>query len=484
MTQYEPHPDTTAARQPITGESYGISLDTPLLTIIPDLGRLGLTAADGVVVLEPIVPRNCDIVDAFEASDFLAAVHYTPGGGPGTYTLPELAALSGRQAMRIHAIIRHMTELLPDIIHAEGKATIPNADLSSGSGGTILAADLYTFNTVILEPVRIAGRKPNEAELAEIARQKAERDHKRAQSRETYRAALIEADAGKTNLTLQDHATVTIMDKRYRLPLDSVPAIVAGRLFEALSMPAAYVRRNQVDRDKLRRQIWELMSLDERRLLSEKDEVVHGPATPPGIKKEIDRMLGKITYQLGITANIGGVHRRLVGIHELQVQYHAEPPTPGETSTIPVLHAPETPEHLLRTRNDAEPVSAEDIAYIQQTLETLRSVTARISHQEAIDILDFMMSSQGKYALHETLTRSGHAAQYKAKLESIHTMLRHTLGGSSYWLAMRERIIKGYSTKGSQSGVRQVSGGLPITTRWHIGVVSDRAKTWHDRFDS
>jgi hypothetical protein len=482
MIPPEHRPDSGATPNPACNESYALPTETPLLTIIPELGRLSLEASDGTVLLAPTKVTNYDMVDAFEITDFLATVHCARDGGPGSYTLLELAELSGRIPMRAHEVMRQMARLLPDIIRAEGEAELARAKVSEDFG-RMTRSTLQTFSTIRLDAVRIAGRKPNQDELGERAKQKALLSNKHTEYRQGYRAALIEAEAHKTDLTKQDHAIITVRDQQYRLPLGSVPAIVAGRLLEALTMPTVYVRRDEIKEPRLRRQIWDLMSLDERRLFSDKDSIIHGSTTPAEVIAEMKRTLTKLTPQLGITERIGSVHCRMVRPHDLRVSYHAEPPAPSEDTVAPVLYAPDTPEYLLQGPADGTAPDADTMAFAELTLESLRTTT-RISHQDAIDILDFTMSTQGKHALLQTLTQDGQRDKYKTTLEGIHTMLYRSLGGGSYWLALRERMIKGYGSKGSQGSIKQVSGGLPTTTRWHIGVMSDQEKSWQDRFDS
>lgn len=179
---------------------------------------------------------------------------------------------------------------------------------------------------------------------------------------------------------------------------------------------------------------------------------------------------------------LGSLYRPLLEPGTLQVDYADEPLDKAEAERVTPIFPPGTEVELIEAKARGE-LRPDDLTQAFTILSIMNeSGESRLKHGDSIDILNFIMSREGKYALRAALAAQGGGQEFRSTLDAIHQLLGCSLGVASYRIAVRERIIAGNAWGQAKSHVQQVGGALsPITTKWHIGIKSDDSQTAKDR---
>jgi len=445
--------------------------EEPLVTFIPALGEVVVTAATGEVISEP---ASVEGGTGF-AFDYLAGTfsQIYLQCGPGIHTIPDIAEQAGLSSGDVLSAVRRFDWLLPsDLVDTEGiTQLLPSRPLFPTEFPRIGVEPIISIPAlVLLGPMRLASRRPTVEELAVRNETKAARAAVKAAALEERRVETLAADLEKIDTTRRDHALVTLHGHHFHIPLESRQAIIAARTIEAVA--SLDPGQTGFTDKSLYATIWQLMSLAERRMFTDKDEVLyaHRSAT---INKEVDAVLNGLTGRMNITRRGRSASHYYMPVppEDIAVSYHEEPIDAAELERVSTVLPPGIPRTRIETAQYGE-ATPENTAFAEEVVR-LAASGENLSQTLSIEILDFIMGSAGKQALRVVLERQGRPKQFKAVLERVHLVLRGSLGGMSYWTASRARMIKGYGSHGSNAGVQQVSGGLPTTTKWYIGVMGD-----------
>lgn len=249
------------------------------------------------------------------------------------------------------------------------------------------------------------------------------------------------------------------------ISLETPEAILAARLIEAVAnMPG---KANTPARN-LALEAWNNMPLAERALFVDGLKLYRNSPSSDVIK-QIESIVIGLTGQLQITRRGQGSYNTTsynttndpltISIESAPVEEHS--------TYVKKIYPPNTPIEHVRGLT-VSPLSTEDIRQAQEILAKIEQRTLR-THEEAIEIVDIVMRTDGRRAIRAALSEAGSRAELKDTLASLHALANKVLGWAGYSSAVRGRLIAGYSQVGRGSKVEQIGGRLKADrTRWHI----------------
>lgn len=336
----------------------------------------------------------------------------------------------------------------------------------------------FRFGTIAL-----SSAYPREAEVPAVETKAEQPPPPRAPEK---RAPSLEI--GHPDLTVLDHAVLNVTwqgeTRSYCLPMDSRQTMLLARTIESIALLRFDTERRQqrdvetgrppVDStirasgNTIAQVAWARMSEMERQLFAHTKNnarVKHGAAF---IEKELTQMLRKRTNMLRLTHERHSGHfTLLVPAENISLSYSEEPPTSEELDTYRKLPgAPMTIEPLDIPATEAEKLLDKARVYV----DIVRS-RANIADDLALDILDFVMMREGRWAIRQ-LSVNEKGKRSKIGVGTIHSYLRKRSGRTSmYEVGLENRLIGGTAVrKGNKSGnAGQIGGALPGKSNETIG---------------
>ncbi|HSX29396.1 MAG TPA: hypothetical protein VLE73_02450 [Candidatus Saccharimonadales bacterium] len=419
-------------RQPIP-ENYGMQNYT--VTFVPEIGRVEVTDAAGQPVgapgeLDPattddIAGRLAGISLAFDRSD--APVH--------------VAA----QDVLIHPDLHEQPASLAAACTALAAVLPRDAFNYIGTEQTPIALSLGSFS--------VAERRALPEEIPRNP-EDIEREEKIAQ-----------LNFGKLDLTTYDHAIVTVDDKKFAIPFDNPDAILLARAIAAV--PKAGIDDDMfISFKKLAPLVWGAMPYSERVLYAKKDQQIFGNTSGP-IRKRLDALVNRATNRMGVTKRtvLADHYCRLAD--DISVEYSTMPQDEhNDNIQVLPLDAPAGVAERMRKQQ----VSAEDLTAAHTALAYMtEGQWFRLGHQQAVDLVEFIMTREGKIALLAAITAANEGPGYTEVYERLHEIARYSLG-ASYYPTRNTMVIRGGSWT-SAKHVRQTGTGPALsTTRADVGV--------------
>lgn len=336
-------------------------------------------------------------------------------------------------------------------------------------------------NFVYFGNLAVKGRIANDTEIAaakEEARQRKDEQERRR------REAIVALDTGKTDYTEYDHVHIAIGDKEFFINFEFPQSILAYRVLRYLQnvTPGRFVYWDELDKT-----VWEEMPTTERTGLAINEAAVFHPTPKP-----IDKMTGQLAEELVGPLGLIDSKRNIRTNQPFTLTLHTIPNPNNYNDTALPIAPPNTPRVKLEALNSHLHTIPEEVLeeYSTQLHELMHD--AVWSQKDAIDILDTIMSFEGKIALYTLLGQEERDAlklhaQSEETLANLHNRVRRVLGSIAYDSARRQRTIGGnrhYDSK--HPYVKQTSGSLDKSEtkkedhikRWAIG----KPQTLKNRF--
>lgn len=433
----------------------------PRVVFVPELGAVEVVGADGEVMspLKTIRPKQALGRLAFDFSEMYLETT------PGTYTPAELEEQTGFYASFISNLVLRAKGLLPE--------ELIRVDNSNRKVFSVTLGD-FVLSSRAATPEDIEAVTPRAP--AQVDGEPVVKPPKSPKPREeTYEeriARTLETDPHKLDLTQHDHAIIRIGETCYSLQLQNAQAIMAARVIQQLSLLPE--ETDEVGTKQLARAIWEDMPLTERMLYTERERELYGKGDL--LYEPARSVLANVTTMLNVTSRFkyGTVVREAsyaVKTHDLDIVFAAAPRQ--EEDDIIALIPIYAPGSIIEQSAEGEVVeiSAEEVQQARDILRQVKDVGqfARLADQDAVAILDFVMTREGKLALQRALQANRDLRAIEDVIKEIHEAVRHALG-AGYAAAWRNRLIAGNRFTGEHS-VNLVSGRLPGTTkRWVFGA--------------
>jgi hypothetical protein len=370
--------------------------------------------------------------------------------GPGLHNVEEHDILNFRERS-IQAALKH----LPREVVRHGKM--------EETGSEQRSSFVYFGN------LAIRGRMADSAEI-EASRADAKAYHEAVEQRR--REAIIAKDAEKIDYTGYDHVHIAVGDKEFFLNFDFPQAHLAfrGLLLVHNTPPGDYLHWEVFDKA-----LWSQMPTTERALLGIKEADVFATGPRP-IKDMTLGLIQDVARPLGLVER--SEFKRTSTAFDLQL--HSIPnPDNYDGKAVPIV-PPDTPRGVLEVlRNQAQMPASEALeSHTSKLVELIQR--PGWAHEDAIEILDIIMSPEGKIALLQLHTKANRsreeqAAQAEEMLQSLHTRVFRTLGYDAYYGARRNRTIAGNHATGTNK-IRHTGGRVEggktkedRLKRWAIG---------------
>ncbi len=325
--------------------------------------------------------------------------------------------------------------------------------------------------SVTIGNVAVCSRVPNEADLAATTQRIL--DQKKA---DTYKA-----EVGKTNLLDCAHAIVAVGEERFLLEILSPMAVLTARVIEHLQHGEYGETMSALD---LARNAWHEMSLAERALFVEPESPKLYETECPALLVTPMAEIVQLTGQLEITRRMYGVSTATVISPNSSITYHETPLTEADASLRPV-YPPRTDHEYIENRlagltsdSSTTPPQEHELAQAEHLLRSYVDVTGitRANPEQAIEIMDFVMTRRGKKAIETLLAQAQQDTSLSQSLASLHRTAKAALGYQGYQSAFRNRTIAGNHPTGDRSATTFLTGaqtgqatGAYTTTRWYIG---------------
>jgi hypothetical protein len=279
-------------------------------------------------------------------------------------------------------------------------------------------------------------------------------------------------DANKIDLTAQAHALISISrvnsggDKEhFYLPLHSPAAMMAARVVEAIKQLRA-IGAKQVPSSEVAEHVWQRMTLAERQIFVADEETALLSNASFHIEIPVIRVLRRLTHKLMLTHEPRDDRFTLLKT-ELSIHYSEQPLSEETAARLGNLRPITPPEQIV----DA-PTAAQQAVYKDLTRAYMRQAKNRapIEDQNALDMLDLIMSPHGHWAIKAVAGEQGLFKTYDGAMYAMHTYLRVHFHG--YGPAYRSRLISGnrrVRRSRQAGGVRQVGGLIPKDSNWVLG---------------
>lgn len=330
--------------------------------------------------------------------------------------------------------------------------TRSRASRAAGNLAAIMPKQVITYDSeqgrITFGNITIASRKADaQARTAYLSRVEAARWKERH-------------DKDKVDLGEHDHILVATERRRFYLPLGTTELILAARTLQALGQ---YAKGDEPNGREIALTVWTLMPTMERELFTDIESEVIGKISI--IDVPVINLLNTLTGRLGMTNQLPGLRFRVGTVPK--VSFRADPVAASQTATLAPVFPPGTPLHIIEDFR-SNYIPPENIAMAQHAIKNLLPKVTKITleHEDAIALLDFIMSQAGKRALQVELAASGS----RRSLQSVHKSLRRVVKdslGSGYTSARRARTIAGNRMT---AGPKHTGGALPKTTKWYIGI--------------
>lgn len=387
---------------------------------------------------------------ADNAHSILASIYLEEG--EGKYDADDIRRLTGRQRNVTSVALKKLAHHAP-----EGVISYNAEEASLSLGNLALSSRLTTSQEV--------GSDRNASERHRPIRQPRRTPQERLH-------ALQVGDTLKTDLTESDHALVTTSAHRFALPLETTHAILAARTLAALSR----TKRTAVTASNLAPLVWRAMPTSERLLFtSDTDSLVDTTGTV--VQGNILHVLRNLTSRMGITREPTGQGTFTLLTPDLNVTYNDAPPAAEDIKQrhIAAVFPPGTTRERIHDYIDGVvPEQLNEIATeligIIRARDRHTNKLAEINQEQALRYLDFLTDPKGKIAIRDMLLASSSKAKPAKVIGTIRRSLIKPTLGSGYHSALRQRTIAGNHKTGQGRGIRQISGELPQTTKWHVGL--------------
>lgn len=279
------------------------------------------------------------------------------------------------------------------------------------------------------------------------------------QNKNRQKAAEIDRD--KIELGFYDHALIRRGDASYYLALHSPEALIAARVLEALSG----LREDQANSARVAEAVWEKMTVAERLPFAQTRRNALLDNGSIYVEEQVLLVLRRLTNQLLLTLEPRGDRFTLM-TKGLSIAYQEDPISQEFMESNPTLR-PILPPHEKELMK-LEPGKRTELIQLAKLYVTRTRNQIEIEDTDAIAMLDFIMSSAGRWAINQISgTPEGYGRPATA-LRAMHRYLRRTLRGA-YGSAYRNRLITGNRMVRGRGVARQVSGGLPSETKWGLG---------------
>lgn len=277
---------------------------------------------------------------------------------------------------------------------------------------------------------------------------------------------------GKIDLTTQAHAIITTLSKeQFYLPLHTPAAMMAARVVEAIKHLRAIdtekdIPKKDVRSSEIAEYVWKGMTFAERQLFVASEETALLSNASEEIEVPVIRVLRRLTNRLMLTHEPRNDRFTLLNT-ELLIEYSDQPLSEAQAAKRGNLRPILAPEQAVDEPHRAKQAEYKALARIY--MRQAKSRTPLVD-QDAIDMLDFLMSPSGHWAVKAVAGEEGLFKTYDGAMYAMHTYLRVRFHG--YGPARRSRLISGnrrIRRSGRTGGVRQVGGAIPKDSNWTLG---------------
>lgn len=372
--------------------------------------------------------------------------------GPGLHT-PLDSPRMAKQKVAIHSVAK----------------LLPRQVVSAGNMYEVGTEDPNSY--VYFGNIAIQGRRATDEEIVR-GREEAKEQKKRQEL--ALREACIAKDVQKISYIGYDHAFITVGQDKYFLNLETQPSILACRVLKYLQEVGIHQR---IDRVKLAETIWDEMPTTERKMLGVSDSDVYR-ADATGIIETISTAIKDLARPLGIIDR----HKLIRTTEPLDLAFCPMPDSENYYGVATPIAAPGTSKRYLESLQDTQDSASPDrLKADTACLTALAFHTRRWSAEEAITVLDLIMTKPGKLALlniYPDHSKQEQVQKAEELLEVLHKRLNLTLG-ESYIGAKSSRIIAGtHMASGSskKTRARQSGGAVDLSAvneeklrHWSIG---------------
>lgn len=403
------------------------SWNQSLVTVIPEIGLMQVTGPDGVTQVPDLEMSRKDAAARLAA---VSAMYLAVG--PGEHSLRHVSIHSEIPGLTAASEIIRLSRALPeDVVHYG----------LSGDGREVIR----------FGKIAIAGRKPAFDELL-LHADRLDQIPTR-QTSELKRAETLALDPFKIDLTGFDNVSIRVERRFLHLQLDSPLTFLTARVLGKISHLRDVDRRVWLDAENVAKSIWDSMPLAERALYV-KEDLLFGAGS--GMGKRVDEILNSLTGMLQITRRGAGAMKYHTLTNNIALRFGQTPHEGPFPENVELLFPPGTNPNMILGE---VPDRFLDMA---RAVKAFTSLTG-ISHTQAIDVLDVILPSDGRRALHAQI--GGTEEDLAAVIEKLDGLARGSLG-ASYYAARISRTPKSKEAHGSAMRSAPRSGAAVATPRW------------------
>lgn len=377
--------------------------------------------------------------------------------GPGMYTSEDAPQVRSHRL-----ILQGAAKRLPDSVMRAGTVEL----VGETEGDPLFFA--------YFGKIAICGRKPSEQEVADAEEAKKQQ---KVEEKRRLQARYHEKDKTKQDYSQYDHAFFTVGDKSYYLPLSQE----AGRSFlaaHALNLTRTMGNGSDFTSEDFEKSLWNSLPSADRRLLCSESETYRDNPAP--IRREVHFLINDLLRPLDI---IDAKKLRRTD-KALQLRFEMVPHATNYEGIATPIGTPGAPKSFFDAlQNPLDFISHEELQALTQALQAHAFHNREWSSAEAIEVLDVIMTREGKFALQNLYP--GHSKQDQIELadrllRQLHKKAERTLDYHAYIAAKRQRTIAGNhisfgSSKGSPARltggyVSEANTKAEPLKRWSIGA--------------
>jgi hypothetical protein len=274
-------------------------------------------------------------------------------------------------------------------------------------------------------------------------------------------------DRLKINLTNQEYAIATIAGTVHYLPLRSRTAIVAARVLEMYGDPDH--NQGQIYAGQIAPQVWDMMSLDERRMFAEKESVITSKTGSNLLSKCVKDVSSNLLRELGLRQSYSGAVIVTQPADMVQVSYHAQPLAAQKISQMPGI----LPNDLRIKEPNWKYLKSgvtQDGAQISRALAALYGQGKPLAAEECKVVLRHLLTVPGKRAIQNIAKASGKRGTYAQSLQQVHIRLARAMGPAQYRRTVRSLMMQRFDVAGA-AGIPRPTQDVPPEKGWYVGPI-------------
>lgn len=263
-----------------------------------------------------------------------------------------------------------------------------------------------------------------------------------------------------------DHAIIRTRSGEFYLGLDDIDAVVTARTIQALAQLPDSKNSSKIIAKLVEK------NMSKQELKQFQIENMKKDTIAISLRAHVQKNLRGLTNRLMITHEQSKDSFTLIS-NGFSIVFYTEPIEKDSSKTNdlrPIISKVQAKRSVV---SDEATKSAHE--YMQSFIEF--TPTTVLTQADAVSLLTFVMSEEGKQAIRNVLKEQSYGNLSKSwqVIELAHERVKKTLGASAYNAAYDERVVKGAKS----TGPRFVSGRIPDSTNWTLGRTMDEI---HDHY--